>query len=803
MAKLIFNGNELSIKYPELAKEWDYENNYPVTPDDVASRSNIKFWWICKNGHHYESTPDHRLRGSGCPICGNKKVLVGYNDLATTHPDIAKEWHPTKNGNITPTQIVAGSNTKVWWLCSTCGDEWEQSPNVRTSARCDCPTCAGRKIKIGYNDLATVCPELLKEWHPTKNGNLKPTMVTRGSHKKVWWICNKAHEWEASPHNRSKGNGCPICGAEKAHKTQRLNSAKANNFAEKYPELLKEWDYYKNEENPNNYAVKSNFYVWWKCPDCGHSWKASIADRTTNNYGCPKCNLGGTSFSEQAIFYYIQSYYPATLNRYKNNKIEFDVFIPDNQTAIEYDGKYYHGQKNSLLKENRKDDYCRANHIRLIRIRDSSLPITNYAEIISCEDANFKSLETAIQELLLKLQINIAVNIEKDTSKILANYRKRSQENSFASLFPNRAKEWNYEKNYPLTPDKVSAHSNHKVWWKCKKGHEWQAIIGNRIKGDSKCPYCSNRKVLIGFNDLATTHPELANEWHYEKNTIKPTEVVAGSNKKVWWKCSKCGYEWETQIENRASGSGCIQCSREKQGQTWTKKSAQKNNFAIKFPEIAKEWHPTKNGDLKPNDFSSSSNQKVWWKCNTCGNEWKTQICCRTAPQGTNCPVCSIAKRVKSKSRNIVLSKGSIVDKYPEIINQWHTTKNRDLKPENFAITSNKHVWWVCEKGHEWETSIYDRVGKGSISKCPYCYNLRVWKGYNDLESQYPEIAKEWNYERNDSTPDMYVYGSNKKVWWKCSKCGYEWERAINMLTKKKDNSNYCPKCAKANKMHE
>ena len=108
---------------------------------------------------------------------------------------------------------------------------------------------------------------------------------------------------------------------------------------------------------------------------------------------------------------------------------------------------------------------------------------------------------------------------------------------------PELAKEWNYDKNAPLSPDKVSSGSHKKVWWSCPQGHDWEALISNRAKGNA-CPYCSGQWVIVGKTDLATVKPELAEEWNYDKNgSLKPTDVTVGSGKKVWWKCVS-GHEW-------------------------------------------------------------------------------------------------------------------------------------------------------------------------------------------------------------------------------------------------------------------
>ena len=123
--------------------------------------------------------------------------------------------------------------------------------------------------------------------------------------------------------------------------------------------------------------------------------------------------------------------------------------------------------------------------------------------------------------------------------------------------------EWDYEKNGQVgnTPENISAGSGIVVWWKCKNGHSYQMPPNSKINMHYGCPYCNNKRVLPGFNDLATTNPELADEWNYERNgDLKPQDVTHGSAKKVWWKC-KNGHEWEATIGNRSGGHGCPTCA--------------------------------------------------------------------------------------------------------------------------------------------------------------------------------------------------------------------------------------------------
>ena len=118
--------------------------------------------------------------------------------------------------------------------------------------------------------------------------------------------------------------------------------------------------------------------------------------------------------------------------------------------------------------------------------------------------------------------------------------------------------EWDYEKNKDLIPKIVTRGYSKKIWWKCPKGHSYAALILNRVNGRN-CPYCSNHKVLSGYNDLATTNPELIKEWDFDKNTVKPTEVMRGSSKKVWWKCS-FGHSFFASIYSHKLGS-CSICN--------------------------------------------------------------------------------------------------------------------------------------------------------------------------------------------------------------------------------------------------
>ncbi len=144
----------------------------------------------------------------------SSKPILGVNDLQSQFPDIAKEWHPIKNGILTPSNVKTGSHKIVWWQCSKYPDhEWYSTVKDRGIRSSSCPICQGRKVLEGFNDLKTTEPEIAKEWHPIRNGDLKPTEVTRSINIKVWWQCSKYpdHEWDSVIGNRFNGRGSPVC----------------------------------------------------------------------------------------------------------------------------------------------------------------------------------------------------------------------------------------------------------------------------------------------------------------------------------------------------------------------------------------------------------------------------------------------------------------------------------------------------------------------------------------------------------------------------------------------------------------
>lgn len=712
--------------------------------------------------------------------------------LSIERPDLLKEWDFEKNALIcSPYEITVGSNKKAWWICSY-GHNWKASINNRTNGA-GCPYCSGRYSEKGKDDFATTNPELLAEWDYEKNDSIcSPTDISAGSHKTVFWKCKNGHSWHAEIRARVRGTKCPYCSSKR-----RLSGF--NDFATKFPELLAEWDYDRNEVPPSDVSSGSHQKVWWVCSDCGERWQAEVANRVAGT-GCPKC---------------------------------------------------------SHLKQS-------------------------------------ESQKTA------------------------------SYQNSIAFLHPELLLEWDYNKNTQLVPDSIHPWSAQIAWWICPKCNQhYRASIGARTRGAS-CPICAGKTVVSGINDLETwcknnKRQDILDEWDHEKNSTSPIEITPFSHRAIWFIC-KQGHSYKTWLASKTKRhSGCPICEKangtsfpeqacfyyleksninainsyhenwlgrleldiylpelktavEYDGIPWHKegkkdlykndlckengvrlirlrenglpllpscecvtindRSSQALNEAIKtllillsnkdydldidvdrdtskiierydykikensivrqYPELLIEWDYEKNGNVNPEYVSYGSVRKHWWKCSECGNEYLMAVNNRTN-QKQGCPICSRAKRGKNHVTHRIESIGSLASNMPEILNEWDYEKNT-LSPDRYLVGSKKKVWWKCPVcGGSWQAQIQDRT-KDKGTGCPYCSGKRVLKGINDLATKYPILLDEWAIEKNNGLqPSEFTEGSTQKILWTCRTCGNEWITTIS----KRTSGQGCPKCAR------
>jgi len=293
--------------------------------------------------------------------------------------------------------------------------------------------------------------------------------------------------------------------------------------------------------------------------------------------------------------------------------------------------------------------------------------------------------------------------------------------------------------------------------WKCSKGHSYESSPTKRSTRGQGCPFCSGHRLLKGFNDLATTHPEIAKEAY----GWDPSNFGKGYRKKLAWKCP-IEHIYEAGIDSRTNmKSGCSVCSSKAVLFGF-------NDLQTHFPKIAKEafgWDPK--------NVISKSNKQYQWKCSV-GHIFNAAVDSRTSKSGTNCPFCV--------NQKILAGFNDLQTRFPEIAKEaqgWDTSK--------IGAGHKKKLIWKCAKNHLYEASPESRTQK--FTGCPICAGLKVLKGFNDLATTHPEIAKEadgW-----DTT--KIIAGTAKKFKWKCT-LGHSYVSSVNHRS---ERGQGCPTCAK------
>ena len=214
--KLVVGETDLASTHPAIAELWCYEMNGDVTPEMVTAGSGLERYWRCRlDSRHVWRNPPKALtgKGQGCAVCAGRVVIAGVNSVADTHGHVADEWHPTRNGDVTPEMVIAGSHKKHWFQCEE-GHEWEAELKSRTLLGAGCPVCSHRVIVAGYSDVGTTHPDVVEFWAYDLNGELTPETFGPGTHESVWWRCeaNPEHVFRAAIENRVAGrNGCGKC----------------------------------------------------------------------------------------------------------------------------------------------------------------------------------------------------------------------------------------------------------------------------------------------------------------------------------------------------------------------------------------------------------------------------------------------------------------------------------------------------------------------------------------------------------------------------------------------------------------
>lgn len=402
---------------PDLASQWHPSQNGELTPKQVGIHSNKRIWWKCEKGddHIWKTSVTARTRGTGCPYCSGLRPSKGYN-LEDSNPEVASEWHPTKNGEKKPVEFTPMSGHKVWWLCSkNKKHEWETPIAKRTTPKekNGCPYCCGI-LFFREDSFAGRNPHLIKEWHPTKNGKKDPFTISNKASYSAWWKCDKAedHVWQTLVRHRVEGSGCPFCAG------QRTDSK--TNIAYLSPKFFQEWHPTKNTLDPTKIGVSyDKKKSWWLCKNCGYEWEATNNNRSKGK-GCPMCDLTPQSKQELTITFELKTIFenidPKGFKTRLNGRLRsIDIFLPSIDLAIEFDGSYWH--KNKQQMDKMKSQMLNEKGLSVIRIRQHPLKKLTQNDIISNEPFDGKRVTDDLLKKILEIY-----DLDQDTKIKISKY---------------------------------------------------------------------------------------------------------------------------------------------------------------------------------------------------------------------------------------------------------------------------------------------------------------------------------------------------------------------------------------------
>ena len=638
-------------------------------------------------------------------------------EYLSDHPHLVEEWHPTKNGVLSPTSVKSGSKDKLWWRCSkNCNHEWQTATYLRVKKHSRCPYCAGKKT-LPENSFATLFTGLLEEWDAELNLPISPYSLAPKSNKKVYWRCkvDTRHSWITSVALRTgNGTGCPFCSGRKV--------LSEDSFGEKFPELAKELDPIQ-EVNPFALSPFSKTRVDWLClNNPAHKWATTIDSRTRLKSGCPFC--AGQRIYDADNY---QDAHPKSLAR-QNRSLAAEWDSARNFPLTPFNTMSRSGKKVWWVCGRFAEHKWAATPNSRTRgtgcphcTRQTSMPeLRIYTELkFIFSDAVLRKKIDGVEMDILIPNLKIAIEFDgyyfhkdrhtKDLNKnifleshgiILI----RVRETGLKLISEN---DLNVEPSAELSKKilddilrliiRVNSNAN------TKRANIY--LIKDKFQNDKLYQtYIEYFPNPIPEQSLAVSNSDAKNYWDFDKNEpLTPENFTTFSTKTVWWRCGE-GHSWRARIAGFSGGKRCPFCS--------SNRLSNEKTFAFMHPHLVHLWHFKRNHPSTPEDIFAYSGKKVWWKCsNYDDHEWEAPP--RNLSIGKGCPFCAGRKVSRSMS---------IGNTNPNLASQWDSRKNHPLTPFDVLPGSGKKVWWKCDKGHSWDAAPLTRKRSG----CGQCHANRV-----------------------------------------------------------------------------
>ena len=719
-------GESFGDLHPDLLVEWHPDRNEGLDPFRLKPASGVKAWWKCRDcGHDWQTTLGLRTTaGTGCSPCSYKergqkrRTPKPSRSVADLFPDLIKEWDWDSNGELDPRKLKPGSDLKVWWVCSK-GHRWQAHIYHRASSR---PTACFRCVHTPEpgESFADLNPDIAREWHPSRNGDVRPDSVKPSSAYRAWWKCiARGHEWEAMVSNRSGSNpsSCPTC-------TMWGTSASQIRIAYE--------------------LIASGVPIVLDHPTIPVTGRRPVAaDMVIPDH--------------KLIIEYDGSYHHARSDSFDRDRKQSQHLQDEGWTVLRI--------RPEAIKP----------------IDEFSIQISNGASIKTISTATLqriKELGYPVKRLAAyKKDPELWAAAEADAAVLNLKSRSLLQE------FPEIAAEWHPTLNGLRSPDDINPGSKIPAWWLCKKcEHVWRVRPGHRTTGGTGCPDCGAieraKKVRTPKpgKSVAEMHPHLIKILDPNKNgDLDLHRINAGTTLTIWWRCPDCGHAWTTKTPRN---TGCRPCAGKARGLAMTTPEPGESISDL-YPAVAAQWHPSKNGDLLPSQIKETHTKAVWWLCPDCDRAWKVSPRNRIG-LGAGCRRCASQKA--ARKRKTPKPGESLADKFPALLAEWNFDKNTEFDPTAVLPGSAHPVWWTCGKcGNEWKARIWTRT-KNSFG-CKRCASAqlsvskKIPKPGKSLADVKPELLRLWHPTLNTGiTPRDMTPSSHTRVWWQCPDCGKEWQ---------------------------
>lgn len=646
--------NSLADLFPQLASEWDYDKNAPLTPHDVTPGQHKNVYWkcpICKQSYPAQisnrTSPSRKKKTKKCPVCLGRTIIPGFNSLKALFPDIvSNEWDYDLN-SVNPDELAPHTNKVFYWKCLKGHPSYKASVNNKTSKTGgNCPYCSHQKFSP-ENSLLNLQPDLNIDWDYEANGEDKPGNVFAFSNKLYSWKCHLCgHRWEATPNNRSNGRGCPNC--KKGAQTSFPEQVIFHYAHEAFPDAINRFKLYDDE---------IDIYL-------------------------PSLNVG--------IEYDGEAFHRT------EEKVQSDIRKDDRLAN--------NGLRIIRIRERGCADYTGSN---ATVYSYNYTPTYMFLEPLLQNILNNLCNEAGVKD-------KVSVNINSIRKQIKSELSLVPKEQSFAYYISNREKEgikvracWDYEANAPLSPEQFRPFSEEVVQWRCPDNptHFWRNTIKSvslgfgckdcsprkRLNTDgwiqkaerkhkykydysevnyvnSKtpviilckthgafkqvpsehlagkgCPYCAHQKFHF-LESLAVKAPDIAAQWNYELNResrFTPELIGIDTKRKFWWHCTNgMPHSFLATVASRVNRhTKCAVCH--------GKQISYDKSIEYLFPELMKEWDPS--NSKQPSELSKGSEYKAIWKCPSPNHPpYKATIYSRVH-LNSGCPLCYRERQNREK----------------------------------------------------------------------------------------------------------------------------------------------------------